>query len=120
MKLYYAPGACSLADHIVAVEGGLALDLEKVDLKTHTTQDGADYYKINPKGYVPALVLDDGSLLTENGAILVYLGDRLGLMPEGLDRYRALEWIGYLNSEIHKSFAPLFQKASDEAAQKAR
>ena len=120
MKLYYAPGACSLADHIVAAEGGAALDLEKVDLKTHTTEAGADYRKINPKGYVPALELDDGTLLTENTAILAYLGDRLGLMPEGMARYRALEWIGFLNSEIHKSFGPLFQKAADDEAQKAR
>lgn len=120
MKLYYAPGACSLADHIVALEGGFALELEKVDLKSHTTETGADYRKINPKGYVPALKLDDGSLLTENGAILVYLGDRLALMPDGMDRYHTLEWIGFLNSEIHKGFAPLFGNGSDQEKAEAK
>jgi glutathione S-transferase len=120
MKLYYAPGACSLAGHIVAAEGGLALDLEKVNLKSHTTESGADFRAINPKGYVPALGLDDGTLLTENGAILPFLGDKAGLMPDGMARYHALEWIGFINSELHKNFAPLFQGESDEAAAKAR
>jgi len=120
VKLYYAPGACSLADHIVAAEGGLPLELEKVDLKTHTTETGADYKAINPKGYVPALTLDDGGLLTENVAILAYLGDKAGLMPGGIDRYHALEWIGFLNSEIHKSFGPLFGKAPEPEEDKAR
>lgn len=120
MKLYYAPGACSLAGHIVASEGSLALALEKVDLKTHTTENGADFRKINPKGYVPALALDDGMLLTENGAILPFLGDKAGLMPGGIERYRALEWIGFINSEIHKSFAPLFQGSSPEDTAKAK
>ncbi|HVZ28049.1 MAG TPA: glutathione binding-like protein [Rhizomicrobium sp.] len=120
MKLYYSPGACSLAGHITAVEGGLKLDLEKVDLKSHTTETGHDFRAINPKGYVPALALDDGSLLTENGAILPYLGDKTGLMPEGIARYRALEWIGYINSELHKAFAPLFGNGSDDAKEKAK
>jgi glutathione S-transferase len=120
MKLYYAPGACSLAGHIVAAEGGLALDLEKVDLKTHTTEGGADFRAINPKGCVPALVLDDGTLLTENGAILPFLGDKTGQMPDGIDRYRALSWIAFINAEIHKSFAPLFGGGSAEDAAKAK
>jgi glutathione S-transferase len=120
MKLYYAPGACSMAGHIVAAEGGLALDLEKVDLKSHTTESGADYRAINPKGYVPALGLDDGTLLTENGAILPFLGDQAGLMPDGMARYHALEWIGFINSELHKNFAPVFQGDSADAAAKAR
>lgn len=120
MKLYYAPGACSLADHIVAVEGGLKLELEKVDLKTHTTESGVDFCKINPKGYVPALFLDEGTLLTENVAILSYLGDKAALMPSGIGRYHALEWIGYINSEIHKSFSALFQGGSDDAVAKAK
>lgn len=120
MKLYYAPGACSLAGHITAAEGGLTLDLEKVDLKTHKTESGLDFYEINPKGYVPALRLDDGSLLTENPAILPFLGDKAGLMPEGLDRYRALEWIGYTGTELHKNFGPLFGGASDDAKAKAK
>lgn len=119
MKLYYSPGACSLAAHIVAVEGRLPLDLERVDLKTHTTETGADYRKINQKGYVPALGLDDGSLLTENGAILPFLGDKTGVMPDGLSRYHTLEWIGFINSEIHKSFGPIFQGGSDADVAKA-
>jgi glutathione S-transferase len=120
MKLYYSPGACSLAGHIVAAEGGLALELEKVDLKTHTTEGGEDFYAINPKGYVPTLKLDDGSILTENAAVLPFLGDKTGAMPKsgGMDRYHTMEWIGFISSELHKSFAPLFQGADDEAKEK--
>ena len=115
MKLYYSPGACSLASHIVEIEGGLKLKLEKVDLKTHRTETGADFFAINPKGYVPALELDDGSLLTENTALLPFLGDKAGLMPaDGMARYRALEWIGYIASEVHKAFAPLFHGGTDK------
>jgi glutathione S-transferase len=120
MKLYYAPGACSMAAHITAVEGRLKLELEKVDLKSHTTETGQDFRKINPKGYVPALGLDDGSLLTENGAILPYLGDKAGSMPDGAARYRALEWIAYINSELHKGFGPLFGGAEGDARAKAK
>ena len=120
MKLYYAPGACSLASHIVGCEGGLALDLEKVDLKTHRTEGGEDYRALNPKGYVPALRLDDGALLTENVALLPFLGDKCGLMPDGMARYRALEWLGYISSELHKSFAPLFGGAADAAKAEAK
>src|SRR4051812_13462815 len=121
MKLYYSPGACSLASHIVAVEGGVPLELEKVDLKTHRTETGKDYYAINPKGYVPALRLDDGHLLTENVALLPYVGDKAELMPtDGMARYRALEWIGFISGELHKSFAPLFGGGDDEAQAKAR
>ncbi len=119
MKLYYTPGACSMAGHILAAEGGLALDLEKVDLKTHRTESGQDFRKLNPKGYVPALTLDDGTLLTENAAILPFLGDKTGLMPDGMARYRALEWIGYIGTELHKNFGPLFGGASDDAKAKA-
>jgi glutathione S-transferase len=121
MKLYYSPGACSLASHIVELEGGLDLTLEKVDLKTHRTAGGADFMAVNPKGYVPALELDDSSLLTENTAILPFLGDKTGLIPsDGIDRYRALEWIGYIASEIHKSFAPLFHNSSAEEKAEAK
>jgi glutathione S-transferase len=121
MKLYYSPGACSLAGHIVAAEGGLALELVKVDLKTHTIESGEDYYAINPKGYVPAIALDDGSLLTENAAVLPFLGDQTGAMPQsGMARYRALEFIGFINSELHKSFAPLFHGAPEDEKAQAR
>ena len=121
MKLYYAPGACSLASHIVAVEGGLALELENVDLKTHRTESGQDYKAINPKGYVPGLQLEDGALLTENVALLSFLGDKTGLTPaEGMARYRPLEWLGYISSELHKSFVPLFGGDSDAAKAEAR
>jgi len=120
MKLYYAPGACSLASHIVACEGGLKLALEKVDLKEHRTESGKDFYDVNPKGYVPALALDDGSVLTENVALLTYLGDTADLTPKGMERYRLLEWLAFITSEIHKSFGPLFQGAPGDAPQKAR
>ena len=115
MKLYYSPGACSLAGHIVAAEGGLALELEKVDLKTHKTESGEDFYAINPKGYVPTLKLDDGSILAENAAVLPYLGSKTGAMPrDGKDYFQALEWIGFVSSELHKSFSPLFRAAPEE------
>ena len=121
MKLYYSPGACSLAGHIVAVEGGLPLELEKVDLKTHKTEKGEDFYAINPKGYVPTLKLDDGSILAENAALLPFLGGKTGAMPqEGMDYFHALEWIGFVSSELHKSFSPLFHGAPDEVKAKAK
>lgn len=125
MKLYYSPGACSLASHIVAEEEGLNVVLESVDLKTHRTETGADYFAINPKGYVPALKLDDGKVLTENVAILQYLGDRepedgLTPPPDSSDRYRLQEWLGYITGELHKAFAPLFKGGGDDAKAKAK
>lgn len=125
MKLYYSPGACSLASHIVAEELGLALDYEAVDLKTHRTAGGADFTAINPKGYVPALLLDDGALLTENVALLPYLGElkpQAGLVPPcGTPaRARLNEWLGYITGEIHKSFAPLFHGEDEAHKGKAR
>jgi len=120
MKLFYAPGACSLASHIVACEGGIAIDLEKVGLKEHRTENDSDFYAINPKGYVPALQLDDGSILTENVALLMYLGDKAGLTHQGFERYRLLEWLAFISSEIHKSFSPLFQKSPDDVAEAAK
>lgn len=113
MKLYYSPGACSLSPHIVAREAGLDLELEKVDLAAKKTASGEDYLAINPKGYVPTLALDDGQRLTEGPAIVQYLADlrpESGLAPAAgtLARYRLQEWLGYLNSEIHKSYSPLF------------
>jgi glutathione S-transferase len=120
MKLYYAPGACSLAPHIVLRELGLAFEAVPVDLKTHRLADGTDYYTINPKGYVPLLQLDDGQKLTEIAAILQYLGDLkpgAGLIPAAgsMQRYRAIEWLTFISSELHKSFSPLFSAAMPEA-----
>jgi glutathione S-transferase len=119
MKLYYSPGACSLSPHIVANEAGLAIDLEKVDLAEHKTESGQDYMAVNPKGYVPALRLDDGSVLTEGPAIVQYLADQKsasGLAPAAgtIDRYRLQEWLNFIGTELHKSFSPLFNKASSD------
>ena len=113
MKLYYFPGACSIAPHIVAREAGIALDLEKVDLGSKRTATGEDFLAVNPKGYVPALRLEDDSVLTEVSALIQYLADLApasGLMPPAgtMERYRALEWIGYIATEIHKNFGPLW------------
>lgn len=114
MKLYYATAACSLSPHIVAQELGLKLDLARVDTKTHKTAAGEDFYAINPKGYVPALVLDDGTLLTEGPAIVQYLADQkpeAKLAPANgtLQRYQLQEWLNYITSEIHKSLGSLFR-----------
>lgn len=113
MKLYYAPGACSLAPHILIKETGLPCELIKVNTKTHSINSPDDYYAINPKGYVPYLQLDNGEYLSEGPVICQYLCDtarREDLMPAAgtLARYRVMEWQGYINSEIHKSFSPLF------------
>jgi glutathione S-transferase len=113
MKLYYSPASCSLASQIALHEAGISHDIEKVDLKSHTTAGGADFYAINPKGYVPALELDDGSLLTEGTAILQYVADRapdaaLAPKPGTPERVRLVEWLGYVNSEVHKTMGGLF------------
>ena len=118
MILYFAPGACSLADHIALREAGLAFDTVQVDLKTHTTEDGRDYGGVNPKGYVPALVLDDQQLLTENIAILSWIADRapaLGVDGD-LGRYRLLETLAFISAELHKAFKPFFNPAADAGA----
>lgn len=114
MKLYFSPGACSLSPHIVALEAGHDITIEKVDGKTKKTASGKDFLASNPKGYVPALELDDGQVLTEGPTIAQYLAD---LRPESklvpaagsLERYRVSEMLGYINSEIHKSYTPLFR-----------
>jgi glutathione S-transferase len=120
MKLYYAPGACSLATHIALREAGLAFDLEQVDLGAKKAKSGADYLTINAKGAVPALRLDDGEVLTEGGAILQYIADKSpgrGLAPEAgtRERYRLMEWINYIATEVHKGFSPLFKPNTPDA-----
>jgi glutathione S-transferase len=120
MKLYFSPGACSLSPHIVAQELGIALELDKVDLKTKKAASGADFLAMNPKGYVPVLELDEGGVLTEGPAIVQYLADRKpgsGLAPANgtLERYRMQEMLGFINSEIHKAYSPLFDPATPEA-----
>ena len=114
MKLYLAPGACSLADHIALHEAGLAFDRVKVDLKAKRTADGRDFSRINPKGYVPALELDDGEILTENIAILSWVADQApALAPKGpMGRYRLLEMLAFISTEIHKGFKPFFNPAA--------
>ena len=119
MKLYYSPGACSQAPHILLHEIGLSHDAALVDLKSKMVEDGRSYLQVNPKGSVPALELDNGEVLTENAVILQYLGDRAGsgMLPQLGDfrRYRVLEWVNFITTELHKSFAPLFKvDAGDE------
>jgi glutathione S-transferase len=119
MKLYFSPGACSLSPHIVLREADLSSELEAVDLKSKKTKGGADYTGINPKGQVPALMLDDGELLTEGPAIVQYLADRAprsGLAPQAgtLERVRLQEWLNFISTELHKSFGPLFNPATPE------
>jgi glutathione S-transferase len=114
MKLFYAPGACSLSPNIVAHEAGIELRLQKVDTKTKTVATPGDFWEINPKGYVPALELDNGEILTEGPTIVQYLADlkpetRLAPVAGTLERYRLLETLGYLNSEIHKTYSMLFK-----------
>jgi glutathione S-transferase len=119
MKLYYSPGACSLAPHIVLHETGLKFEVEKVDLKGKRTSSGADYMRINPKGYVPALELDNGNILTEVGVIIQYLADQnpdQSLVPKAgtMERYREMEWINFISTEIHKTFSPLWNPNTPE------
>jgi len=120
MKLYYSPGACSLAPHIILREGGFDFDLEKVDLGSKKTAGGEDYIRINAKGYVPALKLDDGQVLTEGAAIDQYLADLKpdsGLAPKAgtMERYRLVEWLNFISTEIHKNFGPLWRPTTPDA-----
>jgi glutathione S-transferase len=114
MKLYYSPGACSLAPHIALREADRRFDLERVDLRTHRTASGADFLAVNPKGYVPALQLDGpDSILTEAAVVLQYIADlapdtKLAPPPGTLVRYRLQEWLNFISSELHKQFGPLF------------
>ncbi len=119
LTLYYSPGACSLSPHIALREAGLTFELEQVNTKEKKTKSGDDYLKINPKGYVPALKLDDGYVLTEGPAIVQYIADqrpRSNLAPEigSPERYRLQEWLNFIGTEIHKNFTPLFNPATPE------
>ena len=120
MKLYYAPAACSLAPHIVAREAGLRLDLDKLDFATRKTESGEDFSAVNPKGYVPALRLDSGEVLTEVATLVQYLADQApqsGLAPAAgpIERYRLQEWLTFVSTEIHKGFGPLWKPDTPEA-----
>jgi glutathione S-transferase len=114
MKLYFSPGACSLAPHIALREAGLEFEAVKTNTRERTTADGTDFSRVNPKNYVPALVLDNGDLLTEGPAILQYIGDRKpesGLTPAcgTMERYRVQEWLNFTATELHKGFGPLLR-----------
>jgi glutathione S-transferase len=121
MKLYFSPGACSLATHIALFEAGLPFSTERVDLKTKVTASGADFRALNPKGYVPALELDGGVVLTEGPALLQYVADQAqpGLLAPAagsLQRYQLIGWLNYIGTELHKNFSPLFNPAASEEA----
>lgn len=119
MKLYYSPAACSLSPHIVLTELGMTFETEKVSLKDKKTASGKDFTAINPKGYVPVLELDDGTVLTEGVAIIQYLADknsdrRLAPVNGTIERYKLIEWLNFISTEVHKGFSPLFHgKAED-------
>lgn len=119
MKLYYAPGACSLASHIVAREAGLDITLDKISFAPkRTTEDGRDFYAINPQGAVPTLELDGGEVLTENAVVMQYLAAQApgaGLAPEsGMAHWRLLETLNFIATELHKGISPLFRNPNDE------
>ena len=119
MKLYYFSGACSLASNVALREAGLPFELVKVDRRTRKAADGLDFNEVNPKGYVPALSLDNGEVLTENVAVLQYIADRnpaAKLAPSAgtMERYRLVEWLGFISAEIHKNFTPMFRDDAPE------
>ena len=125
MKLYFSPGACSLTPNIVAREAAIPLELVRVDLGTKKIHSDGDYFAVNAKGYVPALQLEDGSVLTEVPAVVQYLADRkpdAGLVPAAgtPERYRMQEMLGYINSELHKTYSPLFKPDTPEATLEER
>ncbi len=126
MKLYYSPGACSLSPHIVLHEAGLPYTPVLASTKTHQLADGTDFYTINPKGYVPLLELDNGERLSEGPVIVQYIADQAPasklVPPAGsMARYRVMEWLNFITSELHKSYSPLFNKdMPDEAKAIAR
>ncbi len=125
MKLYYSPSACSLSPHIVANELGLAIELVKVDVVAKRTEHGEDFLAINPKGLVPVLQLDDGTVLTEGPAVVQYLADlkpdaQLAPASGSMARYRLQEMLGYINSELHQGYMPLFNPACSDEVRSAR
>jgi glutathione S-transferase len=119
MKLYYSPGACSLAPHIALVEAGIPHQLQRVDLASHRVTGGGDYYAINPKGYVPDLELDDGTRLTEAAVVLQYVADQKpGTLAPAFgtpERYRLMEWLNFIATELHKGFGPLWKPDTPDA-----
>jgi glutathione S-transferase len=124
MKLYYSTGACSLSPHIVLREAGFPFELEKVNLASKKTSSGDDYLEVNPKGYVPALRLDSGDVLTEGPAIVQYLADKAPekqLAPAAgtMERYHLVEWLNFISTEVHKSFSPLFKPNTPEETKQA-
>lgn len=113
MKLYYAPGVCSLSPHIVLRETATPFTLVKTDIRAKKVEDGSDFFAVNPNGYVPALMLDDGTILTEGPAIVQYIADKAGattLAPANgsLERYKLQSWLNFISTELHKGFSPLF------------
>ena len=115
MKLYYSPGACSLASHIALQETGLPFEIDRFIASTGKTASGEDFLQINPKGYVPTIRMEDGGILTEGGAVLQYIADQnpaSGLAPKAgtMGRYRLQEWLTFIGTEIHKTYSPLFNK----------
>lgn len=126
MKLYYSPGACSLASHIALYETGLPFEIDRLIKTTKMTTSGENYLQINPKGYVPAIKLDNGNILTESAVVLQYIADQKpdsGLAPPcgTMERYHLQEWLNFISSELHKSFSPLFNKdASEDVKSHAR
>lgn len=124
MKLYFSPGACSLAPHIALHEIGLPFDGLKVDLKAHKVADGTDYYSVNPKGYVPVLELDNGERLTEAAVVLQYIADRkpgtLAPVFGSIERYRLMEWLNFIATEVHKQFGPLWYPTTPDATKEAQ
>ena len=119
MKLYYSPGACSLASHIALLEAGLPFTADRVDMRSRQTSDGRDFTTVNPNGYVPSLELDNGEILNEGQAILQYIADRspgaqLAPPAGSMPRYRLIEWLSFISSELHKGFGPLLRPGGPE------
>lgn len=124
MKLYYSPGSSSLAPHIALREAGLAFELERVSLKTKRTADDRDFLRVNAKGYVPTLQFEDGTVLTEGPAIMLWIGDQVPekrLTPGAgtMERYHLIEWLNFVATELHKHFSPLFDPGAPEASKAA-